>query len=639
MTGKSGSASAALVGVMLLATPAIIGAQSAAGIHALPVSRIAALAPGAIHGVVRDETGAPLAGATVSALGATTTVAVTDQTGRFELRTLTPGPYLVRAHLTGFVAPRAQMVEVRSSGLTMSSLSLRRAPATLAASVALVSDTAPAAVQTSGTDDEQPAGTTETVDDDHSELAWRIRHARRGVLRQTSLSDTLLANAGPGAISPVDFLGRAVGSPAHLATAFFAETPFSGQVNLLTTGSFDTPQQLFSSDNFARGIAYVRVGAPAGQGDWAVRGAVNQGDISSWLLAGSYTTRSAGRHSYDIGMSYSTQRYDGGNPLALRDVTDGSRNAGEMYGFDRFTITPAIVLRYGGRYARYDYLDNRSLLSPRVELTVMPVEHLRLIAEVSRRAQAPGAEEFLPPADTGIWLPPQRTFSSTRRSGAFQAERATRVALDVERDFGGSTVGFGAFLQQVDDQLVTLFGIDVPGQPSAKLGHYVVGNAGDVSAAGCIASFRTTLASRVSGSIAYTLTNANFTAGDHIRYLVLMAPSTLRPDGDRIQDVSTSIETHVPETDTRVLLLYRVSNGFAQPGGGSVPLDRPGVDARFDVQVRQSLPFMNFTSAKWEMLVAVRNFFGETAPDQSLYDELLVVRPPKRIVGGVTMRF
>jgi hypothetical protein len=39
------------------------------------------------------------------------------------------------------------------------------------------------------------------------------------------------------------------------------------------------------------------------------------------------------------------------------------------------------------------------------------------------------------------------------------------------------------------------------------------------------------------------------------------------------------------------------------------------------------------------MLVAVRNFFRETAPDQSVYDELLVVRPPKRVVGGLTLRF
>ena len=40
------------------------------------------------------------------------------------------------------------------------------------------------------------------------------------------------------------------------------------------------------------------------------------------------------------------------------------------------------------------------------------------------------------------------------------------------------------------------------------------------------------------------------------------------------------------------------------------------------------------------MLVGVRNFFHDPAVDgQSVYDELLVVRPPKRIVGGLTMQF
>jgi hypothetical protein len=57
------------------------------------------------------------------------------------------------------------------------------------------------------------------------------------------------------------------------------------------------------------------------------------------------------------------------------------------------------------------------------------------------------------------------------------------------------------------------------------------------------------------------------------------------------------------------------------------------------VQVRQSLPFLDFSSAKWEMLLAVRSFFRETAADQSVYGELLSVRTPKRIVGGVTVHF
>jgi hypothetical protein len=48
---------------------------------------------------------------------------------------------------------------------------------------------------------------------------------------------------------------------------------------------------------------------------------------------------------------------------------------------------------------------------------------------------------------------------------------------------------------------------------------------------------------------------------------------------------------------------------------------------------------MDFSNAKWEMLLAVRNFFREGSQDSSVYDELLVVRPPKRIVGGLTLRF
>jgi hypothetical protein len=120
-----------------------------------------------------------------------------------------------------------------------------------------------------------------------------------------------------------------------------------------------------------------------------------------------------------------------------------------------------------------------------------------------------------------------------------------------------------------------------------------------------------------------------------VRYLVWLAPSALHRNSERIHDVATSIETSVPETLTRVLVLYRVSNAFA----GSRSTDGPGLGSRFDIQVRQSLPFLNFTSARWEMLLAVRDFFRETAIDQSIYDELLVVRPPKRIVGGVTMHF
>jgi hypothetical protein len=39
------------------------------------------------------------------------------------------------------------------------------------------------------------------------------------------------------------------------------------------------------------------------------------------------------------------------------------------------------------------------------------------------------------------------------------------------------------------------------------------------------------------------------------------------------------------------------------------------------------------------MLVAVRNLFRESFADASVYDELLVARPPKRLLGGITVKF
>jgi hypothetical protein len=70
-----------------------------------------------------------------------------------------------------------------------------------------------------------------------------------------------------------------------------------------------------------------------------------------------------------------------------------------------------------------------------------------------------------------------------------------------------------------------------------------------------------------------------------------------------------------------------------------VPSGEAAPATRFDVQVHQGLPFLNFSNAQWTMLVAVRNLFRDAMTDASLYDELLVLRPPTRVVGGLTVRF
>jgi hypothetical protein len=115
--------------------------------------------------------------------------------------------------------------------------------------------------------------------------------------------------------------------------------------------------------------------------------------------------------------------------------------------------------------------------------------------------------------------------------------------------------------------------------------------------------------------------------------LTEMAPAVVRAESEDIHDITTSVETDIPETATRFYLLYRVSTAFTRSTES-----RPGMDARFDVQVNQALPF-GIAGTRWEVLVGLRNLFRDANEPGSVYDELLVVRPPKRVIGGFLVRF
>jgi hypothetical protein len=195
--------------------------------------------------------------------------------------------------------------------------------------------------------------------------------------------------------------------------------------------------------------------------------------------------------------------------------------------------------------------------------------------------------------------------------------------------------GARVFRQTVDDQLVTLFGVVMPGGASSTLGHYYVASAGDIDARGWGVSVSRTLPARVRASVDYTNAQSHWLHNSpDAGALALVAMSILREDAERVHDLTTSIESTLPLTDTRLFAVYKINSGYADAEAGAT-----GVGARFDVQVNQSLPFLNFSGGQWEMLVAVRSLFRDDLLDASVYDELLVMRAPKRVVGGVTVRF
>ena len=117
--------------------------------------------------------------------------------------------------------------------------------------------------------------------------------------------------------------------------------------------------------------------------------------------------------------------------------------------------------------------------------------------------------------------------------------------------------------------------------------------------------------------------------------IAILAPEAIRPREEDVHDLTTSVDTDIPQTATRVFVLYKINDSFALGGEPA----HSTTDARFDVQVNQALPFVPLHSMRWEVLVAVRNLFRDQTDVASVYDELLVVRPPKRVIGGVLVKF
>jgi hypothetical protein len=142
-----------------------------------------------------------------------------------------------------------------------------------------------------------------------------------------------------------------------------------------------------------------------------------------------------------------------------------------------------------------------------------------------------------------------------------------------------------------------------------------------------------TLTSRAHASIDYTRTGAEWVPASREQAALTLAALPIGANrSDRFHDVTTSLDGTLPVTETRVVAVYKLNSRLFD-GAAGIPR------TRFDVQFNQALPFVKLAGAEWEMLLAVRTLFREGLADASVYDEILVVRPPKRIVGGVTVRF
>ena len=662
---------AGMVPLLGSATPAVAAGeeqrrspQSVAGGPAAPT--------GAFAGVVTAADGGPAGDVLVSLTGlGGSALAVSDSAGRFRFDALPAGRYLIRTHPSGtsrfvqltpgeaLLAPlvlgesssEAATREIRLAGSAFQFGNIPPAP------VSATEDTPPSPAETaaqaaaalSSDESDSDSGLTGTGGRQRSAKMWRLRRARRSVLKDRLTGASLVQRDGAGApgggeagnVSKRWTAGRAALEPP---LAGLPGLPISGEVQLLTRATLAGPSFFWPSDAWPGQVAYVSV-APSGPADWALRGTVDMttGETSSWAIAGWYAASPQPRHDVQVAISYSRQAYaaaadlrlDGGRPV---DAGIPSREVGRIDAVDTWTVSPVLEVDYGAELAHYGYLDDARLLSPRASVTLSPVDRTRLWAALSRNMTAPGGEQFLPPLD-GVWLPPERTYTSLSDSHDLHAEQVRHVEAGIERDLGDrSVIGVRRFSQTVDGQFMALFapGVHAPlGTLPASGGHYYLTAVGGVDVDGWGMSLTHEIEERLRGAVDYRVVRAEWTspgAGSTAE----PAAEWFRSGRENFHDVTATLEAEIPETSTRVAARCRFSTAFSRPvheGAAS------GLDTRFDVQVTQALPFAPFEGSSWELLVALRSLFHEQTPGASVYDELLVVDPPRQLVGGLVVHF
>jgi hypothetical protein len=249
---------------------------------------------------------------------------------------------------------------------------------------------------------------------------------------------------------------------------------------------------------------------------------------------------------------------------------------------------------------------------------------------MGERLIAPGADQFLPPARPGPWLPPERTFSTLSADSGLVPARMRHRAVGVSHAIGGRderTAAIEWFMQSTVNQIATLFGVD----ESSALGHYYVARVGDVDVSGWRTRFRGTLSRHVKGQVEYAAAAARWTPDRDAPALQRVSAAVARRGVDRVHDLRTSVDVSVPDTDTYVtvgFLFSHVSNDSHTSTAAN----------RFNLELRQQLPFQPLHRGELHLLFSIRTLLHEDDAG-SIFDELLTLAPPARVTGGLQVQF
>jgi len=565
----------------------------------LASSALAAEGDGGLVGWVESTRGTPVSGAVISIFGrgirGGSLVTLSDSAGQFVLPALPAGSYTLRALGAGHVPAPARKITVlpdRDSVYTVSLTPLGE----------------PAPLKTATVKAEGAPPDSDLLSE--REWHWLLRHRRRSVLEGSAEGPPV-----PEALEPALYLtadrvpalpdlGGSVEWVTNPAALGLEAEPFGGDVTPARQGSLRLQGRL------------------ADAGRWSLGGLVTEAENTTWRMGAEFVLEPGAGHKIETGAGYGTSLLRGPQPSEIDPLA--TRSVGAAFLKDRFPLGRDVHATIGARYAYLGFLEDRNRIDTLFSLEMRSTPTTVVRVSAGSRTLAPGGDLL-----TLSTLNASPVTSYARLDQGLRPSRTWHYELGTDHNLGGVHLGTHAFYEDTDHQLINTF--------DRALGARFlrVMNGGQLDTRGVGFTVGGHVGEALTGSLSYTY-------GHSVRAHLpgepaqLLSRAGLGFEEADFHDVVARLETFIDWSDTRVSAYYRVNTLSPEMDSRAHPAS---TNMRFDIQLTQGLPFLQaLTRADWEVLVAVRNLFYEASEGASL-DELVVLHPPKRVMGGISVRF
>jgi hypothetical protein len=543
-------------------------------------------------GWVENTRGVPVAGAVVSLFGkgirGGSLVTLTDSSGQFAMPSLPAGSYTLRAIGNGHEPAPARHVTVLPNQESLFTVSLTPEGEQVLAS---------------GPSDDAPAAAVAP-----REWRWLVRHRRRSVLDAQDHATVLpaeVASTSPIVPMPASPLADVIGTVEFLSAPMVLEE--------------GTPSSALDS---AASLGAVRLkGHFAGGGTWSLGGLLAETGTTTWRMAAEFLIEPAEGHALEAGAGFGTRDLRLGASEAETGGID-ARSLGALFVRDTWSVDENLTASLGARYSYVGFVRDHNYVDPYASVSLRSGRHTVLRGSVGVRTLAPGGDLL-----TLSTVASSPALALAQLTEDTRVERVLRSEIAIDRNLGKSTtLGAHGFREGVRDQLLSIY------DGGAEAPTLRISNGGAMQARGVGVTLTQRFGSAVMGTVTYTIGQ---TRHDGTAVAELWTAPALYRSAD-FHDIVARLETMIDLTDTRLTAFYRWNS--------LTPDDSPESHlahqtTRFDVQLTQGLPFLHdLTRAEWEVLLSVRNLSYEDS-EAGILDELVVLRPPKRVMGGVAVRF